>query len=241
MIGATQDITARRSAEIKLFESERKLMQERLTRQKELTHAVQAAQENERSEIGKELHDNLNQILGAAKLYIELAKTDEENREMCLDKSSGFILEVINEIRRISKTLSTPGIVIGLSDSIKILLADLIMVHAIKIEFHEVDVTEEDLDQRLQLTIFRIVQEQLNNILKHAQATRATIKLTRKRSELILRISDNGIGCNILEPEKGIGIVNIRSRAELYHGKVTIVSKPGDGYKLKVVLPCNTI
>ena len=85
MIGATQDITVRKAAEFKLLE-------------------------NERSEIAQELHDNLNQILGAAKLYIEMAKTDDENREMCLDKSSAFIMEVINEIRKISKTLSTPGI-----------------------------------------------------------------------------------------------------------------------------------
>jgi PAS domain S-box-containing protein len=237
MIGATQDITVRKSAEIKLLESERQLAQERSTRQKEIIHAVLTAQENERSEIGKELHDNLNQILGAAKLYIEMAKTDEENREMCLNKSSGFIVNVIEEIRRISKTLSTPGMNMGLFDSIRMLLDDLIMVHALKIEFQTTGVVEENLDERLQLTIFRIVQEQLNNILKHAKATRATINLTRLANKIILLISDNGNGCNILEEETGIGISNIKSRAELYHGKVTIVSLPGEGYALKVVLP----
>jgi PAS domain S-box-containing protein len=239
MIGATQDISARKSAEIKLLESERKLVEERLTRQKAVTYAVQAAQENERSEIGKELHDNLNQVLGAAKLYIEMAKTDEENREMCLDKSSGFIMNVIEEIRRISKTLSTPGMNMGLFDSIKILLDDLIMIHAIKIEFQEAGINEEDLDARLQLTIFRIVQEQLNNILKHAKATHALINLTRQGNEIFLVISDNGEGSNILEAEKGVGIINIKSRVEPYHGKVTTVSKPGEGYELKVVLSMN--
>jgi len=158
MIGATQDITVRKSAEIKLLESERKLVQERLTRQKEMIHAVLTAQENERSEIRKELHDNLNHILGAAKMYIEMATTDEENREMYLQKSSDFIVGVIEEIRRISKTLSTPGKIMGLFDSIKILLDDLIMTHAIKIEFQKTGITEEELDERLQLTIFRIVQ-----------------------------------------------------------------------------------
>ena len=239
MIGATQDITIRKLAEIKLLESERKLAQERLTKQNEVTYAVQTAQENERSEIGKELHDNLNQILGAAKLYIEMAKTDEENREMCLEKSSGFIVNVIEEIRKISKTLSTPGMNMGLFDSIKILIDDLIVLHAIKIEFRVGGIGEEDLDERLQLTIFRIVQEQLNNILKHAKATCATINLTKHRNKIILHISDNGNGCNILEEEKGVGIINIRSRAELYHGRVTVVSKPGEGYSLKVVLPFN--
>ena len=93
MIGATQDITVRKSAE-------------------EVTHAVLTAQENERSEILKVLHDNLNQILDAAKMYIEMAKSDEENREMCLQKSSGFIVDAIEVIRRISKTLSPPGIIL---------------------------------------------------------------------------------------------------------------------------------
>jgi PAS domain S-box-containing protein len=236
MIGATQDITARKSAELKLLESEKILVRERLTRQKAMTHAALVAQENERSEIGKELHDNLNQILGAAKLYIEMAKTDEENREMCLEKSSGFIMNVIEEIRRISKTLSTPGMIMGLFDSINILLDDLITVHAIKIEFKKEGIDEEDLDEKLQLTIFRILQEQLNNILKHANATCATIDLTRNGNEIVLIVSDNGNGCNILENENGVGIINIRSRAELYHGIVTTVSNPGEGYALKVVL-----
>ena len=235
MIGATQDISVRKSAELKLLESEKELVRERLTRQKAMTHAALVAQENERSEIGKELHDNLNQVLGAAKLYIELAKTDEENREMCLEKSAGFIVNVIEDIRRISKTLSTPGMIMGLFESIKILLDDLMTIHAIKIDFQEVGISEEDLDERLQLNIFRIVQEQLNNILKHAKATCAIINLTKHGNEIILFISDNGIGCNLLEEAKGVGIINIKSRVELYHGRVTISSKPGEGYALEVV------
>jgi PAS domain S-box-containing protein len=239
MIGATQDITVRKSAENKLLESEKKLVQERLKRQKEITHAVLVAQENERSEIGKELHDNLNQILGAAKLYIEMAKTDDENREMYLEKSSGFIVNVIEEIRRISKTLSSPGMIMGLFESIKILLDDLSMINGIKIEFQESGINEEDLGEVLQLTIFRIVQEQLNNILTHAKATSATISLAKQGNEIILIIADNGNGCNLLQEKKGVGIININSRAELYQGRVTIVSKPGEGYVLKVVLPLN--
>jgi two-component system, NarL family, sensor histidine kinase UhpB len=85
------------------------------------------------------------------------------------------------------------------------------------------------------------VQEQLNNILKHAKATYATINLTRRGNEIILLISDNGNGCNILEEGKGVGIVNIKSRAEFYHGSVTIVSRPGEGYELKVVFPLNVL
>jgi PAS domain S-box-containing protein len=110
MIGATLDITTRKMAEIQLVESERNLGRERLKMQKEVTEAAQVAQERERADIGKELHDNLNQILGAAKMYIELAKTDEENREMCLNKSSDYLMTVIESIRKISKVLTFPQV-----------------------------------------------------------------------------------------------------------------------------------
>jgi signal transduction histidine kinase len=223
MIGATEDIT-----DTVLLEN--KLAQERQAKQREITEAVLMAHENERADIGRELHDNLNQILAVAKLYIQMAKTYEDKREMYLEKSAGFIENVIVEIRRISKTLVIPDTnITSLFDNIKNLLHDLIKIHAIKIDFHKDGIEEKDLDEKLQLTIFRIVQEQVNNILKHAEATHAIIYLSRHEDQIVLLISDNGKGC----------IINIKSRAELYGGNVTIVSKPGKGYELKVVLPLN--
>jgi PAS domain S-box-containing protein len=233
MIGATQDITARKIAE-------NELMEERVARQREITDAVLEAHEKERASIGKELHDNLNQILGAAKLYIELAKTDDESRGMCLEKSSGYIMKVIEEIRKISKTMAIPSPhLMGLIESINNLVDDLIVIHPVKIEFHEKGIVENMLDERLQLDIFRIVQEQLNNILKHSKATRATINLTGQGKEILLLISDNGEGYDTFQEVTGVGLINITSRAESYQGKVTVVSSPGEGYTLKVMLHNN--
>src|SRR5580658_1515365 len=154
MIGATCDISARKIAESQLIESERNLGRERLSMQKELTGAVLNAQERERADIGKELHDNLNQILGAAKMYVELAKTDDENREMCLDKSSGYLVVVIDAIRKISKALTFPEKrLMGLSESINILLDDLIIIQPLKIEFNENGIDEKSLSDKLRLDI----------------------------------------------------------------------------------------
>jgi len=229
MIGATQDITARKL-----------LMEERLSKQREITDAVLRAQENERSSIGKELHDNLSQILSVTKMYIQMAKTSEKEREVYLDKAGDFILEVIQEIRKISKTLIIPGIkIIGLFDNIKSLLNDMERIQSIKIEFNTEDINENELDEKLQINIFRIIQEQLSNILKHSIATLVTISLTEQENEVVLLISDNGVGCNPLNEIKGVGILNIRGRAELYGGTVGIVSEPGEGYELKVTLPLN--
>ena len=232
LYGTSQDITA-------MVLLENKLVAERRTKQSEITAAVLTAQENERAAIGKELYDNLNQILGATKMYIELAKKDEENREMLLEKSSVCIVNVIEVIRKISKTLASPGMQVGLFNSIKVLIADLIMVHPIEIQFRESNIKEKYLSEKLKLTIFRIVQEQMNNILKHSNATTAIIRLSRHENELILNISDNGSGFDILKEIEGVGIQNIKSRAELHNGAVTIVSNPGKGYKLKVALSLN--
>jgi len=105
------------------------------------------------------------------------------------------------------------------------------------IEFQENNIEEEDLNEKLQLTIFRIVQEQVNNILKHANASYATINLSRQKNTITMLISDNGKGCDILKVKNGVGIINIKSRVELYRGTVSIVSKPGAGYEMNVVFP----
>ena len=232
MIGATHDITER-------VYMENVLMQERKNRQKEITSAVLTAQENERADIGKEMHDNLNQILGAAKLYIELAKTDDENRPMCLERSSAYILDVIQEIRKISKNLITPAMVMGLSESIHIIVDDILLAHSMTIDF-EYAVSEDLINEKTQLNVFRIVQEQMNNILKHASATHVSISLTQTENDIILLIYDNGKGCDLKKERKGVGIINIKSRVELFDGMLDIKSAPGEGYFLNVIIPLNT-
>ncbi len=234
IIGATQDIT-------ETVVLEKKMIEERASRQIEMTDAMLTAQENERSDIGKELHDNLNQILAVAKMYIQMAKTKVKDRDLYLDKSYGFIVDVIDEIRKISKHLVIPGVhIFSLTDNIKNLIDDLKTVDPIQIDFHESGINEEMLNQKLQMSIFRIVQEQVNNILKHAKASYATIDLCRDGNELMLLISDDGDGCNVVAEKKGVGLINIKSRAELYGGKVSVISQPNEGYLLKVVIPAGS-
>lgn len=235
MIGATQDITEKVALQNKLVMLHK-------TQQRELTEAVLAAQERERSDIGREMHDNLNQVLAVAKMYIQMSKKSEKDRDMYLDNSCKFISNVIEDIRNISKHLVIPDAhIIGLFDNIKNLLYDLAKVHTINFEFYKNDIEENELDEKLQLTIYRIVQEQMNNILKHAEATHATINLTREKGNMVLYISDNGKGCDMAYEKQGLGIINIKSRVELYNGSVSITSKPGEGYELKVLLPLKAL
>ncbi len=171
-------------------------------------------------------------------MYVELAKTDEESLQFCLDKSSSLIKSVIEEIRKISKTLTVPQRNIMLiAESIGILLEDLAAVDPIKITFTEKGLDEEKLSDKIRLDIFRIVQEQLNNILKHAEATHATINLIQEDAHVLLQIHDNGKGCDSMEDNGGIGMMNIRARVQAHQGELSVVSRPGEGFGLMIILP----
>ncbi|MEP7236780.1 MAG: PAS domain-containing protein [Ferruginibacter sp.] len=236
IIGATADITA-------IISLENKSELDRLTSQRLVTDAVLTAQEKERVIIATELNENLSQLLVAAKWNIHIAKTDTAKSSLCLDNAVEYVDKVIADIKRIYKTLLIPDRhIFGLFDNIKSLILDMGKIYPITFKFYEGGIDEEeDLDKNLQIDIFRIVQEQLNNIINHAHALRATIKLIKQNNKIILAVSDDGKGCNLLTGKTGVGIINIKSRAGLYNGTVTIASKPGKGYTLKVVFPCITI
>jgi two-component system sensor histidine kinase UhpB len=217
---------------------ENRLIEERLNHQQEITEAVMSAQEKERAFIGWELHENISQILAATKIYIKMASTNVSNRKLYLGKTCVMVQDAIDEIKKISRSLVIPSAhFIGLYGSIRNLLHDTERINSITINFHAKDVDEEFMDEKLQLTIFRIVQEQVANILKHAKAPMAAISLTKEHDQFILRISDNGGGCDTSKKTKGVGIRNIRSRTEAYRGNLSILTKPGEGYELKVALP----
>lgn len=231
MIGATQDI----SEKVLLQE---KLVEQRKINQREITEAIVTAHENERMQIGQELHDNLNQVLAVTKMYVQLARKYKNKRDLYLEKSTGFLTDIMEEIRKITKTLVPLGMeLIGLSDNIKIMIDDFRATHPIEIDFHDNGINTETLNEKLQLNIFRIIQEQLNNISKHSKATLVNIKLGEHKNQIILIISDNGKGCDMTKRRTGIGIRNIRSRVELFDGTTSIVSQPGKGYSLTTSFP----
>lgn len=209
---------------------EEKVALEKSIKQKEITEAVIAAQESDRSEIGRELHDNVNQLLTAAKLYTDMAKTDEKNKEAFLTNASTYMVTAMEEIRKLSKTLITPSIKDeGLKDAVKTMIEDIMMVHPIKIKFNADNFNESSLNEKYKLNIFRIVQEQINNVLKHAKANTINIDFEEKKDNVIISICDDGIGFDVTKRKKGIGIDNIISRAEVYKGEVIINSEPGKG------------
>ena len=233
MIGTMEDITARVALE-------RELEQETLLKQKQIAEAVVTAQEKERTEIGKELHDNVNQLLSASKLYIDAAASDISNNEILLGQASGYIKNAIEEIRSLSKVLHAPLInELGLCESISNLTDDIMMVNELQINIDLRDFTEDKLNENFKLTLYRIIQEQLTNILKHSKASQANILLSTNENDIYLEVNDNGIGFDTTKKRQGIGLSNIQSRVSMYEGKLDVFSGQDQGSKLSVKFPLN--
>jgi PAS domain S-box-containing protein len=213
------------------------VVDEKIAAQKEVARAIIVTQERERSEIAKELHDNVNQLLTTAKLYVENIDCFPEQRPEFLKKSVCLLQRSISEIRLLSKQLVTPVINdIGFKATVDELLHHYSSLRLFEIELNY-DLEEENLDKGLQLTIYRIIQEQLNNIVKYAKASRVTIAVTQEGDKLGVMIRDNGIGFDTTNVVKGLGLNNMKNRAEVFKGKIRISSKTGAGTEVVVAFP----
>ena len=214
---------------------QRQLVDEQMNKQKEIARAVINAQEKERAEIGEELHDNINQLLTASNLFLNHSLT-QDNYKPFIIKSKEIICDAIEEIRKLSKELVGPSKMEakGLITSVMDLIYDISLVKNININFNYSFYKEEQTDVDFKVVIYRIIQEQLNNILKHAEASEAEIELKKRKDSLVLLIKDNGKGFNTAAKRKGIGLKNIEHRVEIYNGSVEIFSSPGKGCKMEI-------
>ena len=113
----------------------------------------------------------------------------------------------------------------------------MMFVNPVKISCKVSAFIEDGINNRFKLNLFRIVQEHLNNILKHAKATTIGIELTQTKEFILLTITDNGVGFDIAKKQTGIGIANIKSRAMSYQGVSDFRSQPGEGCILNIKFP----
>jgi PAS domain S-box-containing protein len=231
MIGAAQDISERKRLENELLESE-------LNRQKLISQATIDSQEKERNEISKELHDNVNQVLTTTKLYLDLASSNNELKDELIRKCSNNVIYVINEIRQLSRSLMLPSFGdLGLIDSIKDLVENINATHKLSVTFFQSSLDETTLKDNQKLMILRIIQEGLNNILRHAQASLATIHLVQTKKHVRLFIRDDGKGFNPKQVKPGAGLNNIQNRVSLFNGTLYIHSSFGKGTELIIDIP----
>ncbi len=214
---------------------EQKLEEERLRKQHEITEAVISAQEKERNKIGTELHDNVNQILAGSRLYLSIIKKEQGKNHQLIEETDKLIYSAIQEIRSLSHSLVPPV----LNESELIEAIDNIINIATK--SGELVVTKDlsgfnknAISDKMKLGIYRIVQEQFNNILKYAKAKSVKLKLKNKGNKVFLSIKDDGVGFDPSQKSTGLGLLNIKTRASLFKGDMKVISSPGKGCELIV-------
>jgi PAS domain S-box-containing protein len=214
---------------------EQKLEEERYRKRMEITDAVITAQERERQEIGIELHDNVNQILAGSLMYMGLLKKEINKPSELFTDIDKLITGAINEIRRLSHSLIPPSLnELELGEALDHFIAIMKKASLFEIRKDLYDFDEDAISDKLKLAIYRIVQEQFTNIFKHARAKHILIRLYHENDKLYLRIKDDGIGFNASNVSRGVGLINIQTRASLFNGQMEINSTPGEGTELVV-------
>jgi signal transduction histidine kinase len=211
------------------------MLEEEEKYQRLLTEQMITVQEREREWIGRELHDNVGQVLTTVKLYLETAS--KQGNDPLISRSMQLVNSSITEIRNLSHQLSAPTLgTHSLIDSINVLIETISFSTNLIIEFDHKGYTRHVIKSQ-KLALYRILQEQLSNILKHAEATNIWITLVQSDGNIILTVKDNGKGFDAIVQTDGMGINNIISRTKVFDGTVQLDTAPGKGYLLEVSIP----
>jgi signal transduction histidine kinase len=212
-----------------------------------LTLQLMTAQETERKRISMELHDDLGQSL----TFLKLQLRDIENNlppdlwelKQCSAELRSYLNEVIDKVRRISRDLS-PSILVnlGLPAALTNLVEDFCRFHDCELAM-ELDNLKDVFAPEEEISIYRIFQEALNNIAKHAKADQISISAKSNDGYLRFQVEDNGRGFNVLDIDngengiKGMGLAAIRERVRMLGGNFKIWSQPGKGTKITCHIP----
>ena len=231
------DITRRKTAEDRLKKSQKKLHI--------LSRALLNAQETERKRIAVELHDGISSNLTAVRLMLEqkIAEADcpDHGLETIVDK----LRTISSDTRRISRNLH-PSVLedLGLVAGFRSVIREFNNIKPDLVINPDISIDEKKIAHGIKLTLYRILQESMNNIIKHSQADTVDIGCTFTDGHLWLTIHDNGCGFNVDEvingeydELKGIGLASIQQRAEYCNGSFHIESSPVNGTRITVKIP----
>ncbi len=228
------DITERKET---LRKMEQEIINQKIQEQKKITRAIISAEEKERNRIGQELHDNVNQILASTKMYLDMAARGNEAMKELIKYPMELIDSSINAIRMLSHSQVTPLKNVDLEELVQFQLERLKEHTGIMPDF-VYRVTEGCLSDDLKLNIYRIVQEQINNIIKYAEAKKISISIQADEKLMRIETKDDGKGFDVNKKRNGIGITNMMNRVESFNGEMGISSSPGKGCSIHINIPC---
>jgi two-component system, NarL family, sensor kinase len=192
-------------------------------------------QEEERKRVAEDLHDRLGSTLSATKLYLNSTQASQSSSFI---RASELLDQAVTEVREISHNLLSGTLSrFGLLQALEELKTMVSNTNQLKMDVFTNGVTR--LPTNVEIIIYRIIQELVSNILKHAHATEITVQLTRHTHELTLTVEDNGIGFDTgkKNPKSGIGLMNVESRVAALRGSFYIDSGKGNGTTITINIP----
>ncbi|HYK56686.1 MAG TPA: sensor histidine kinase, partial [Flavisolibacter sp.] len=206
-----------------------------LETEKQLTamEAVLKGEEQERTRLAKDLHDGLGGMMSGIKYSLQTMKKNvimtPENQQ-AFERSIDMLDSSINEMRRVAHNMMPEALVkFGLDTALKDLCSEVNQTGALQVNYQSIGMDHALIDQTTAITIYRIVQELINNTMKHAAATNSIVQLSKTDDKLTITVEDDGKGFDTacLHMAKGIGWTNIMNRVEFLKGKLDIHSHPG--------------
>lgn len=234
------EVAERKRVEAALLESEAVLHQ--------LSNNLLTVQENERQRISVELHDELGQSLAALKLQVRglLRSRDSESTDFLqkgCDELRSSINDIIENVRRLSRDLS-PVLLedLGIDAALDYLVSNFAKLSNMDAEINLIEINTY-FGHKAQRMIYRIVQEALNNMSKHAEATWFEVSIKKHKNRIFLVVKDNGKGFNVEEvyasisPEKGMGLTAMGERVRILRGSLDFEAEPGQGTAVHITLP----
>jgi signal transduction histidine kinase len=207
--------------------------------QRERIYAEITIQENERRRIANDLHDSLGPVLSSVKLQINSISISDPEDQQIINKAGRHLDEIIASIREISYNLLPNTLQRkGLSEAVREFIGHINSKHVLNIRFYQVkDIL---IPSEKEIHLFRMIQEIVQNTLKHAKAKDLQIALGEENRNVLILTKDDGIGFDIERARKettGLGLKSIESRAEILQGVISLESAPGQGTSYFVKIP----
>lgn len=234
-----KDIQQRRKAEKELRQSREQI--------RELTREILRAQENERQRIALDLHDNVAQDLSSIKFILESMAVDMRGMpeaDAQRQQVVAVLLKCIEFVRTLSHDLLPPSLaVLGLAEALEQFCREIGTAAGFTVSFQEHGMQQCDLPYEVSINLYRLVQEAVSNVRKHAGATSLVVNLQCENDRLTLTLTDNGGGfipnTRVVEAakEKRMGLRSMEERVGLLRGNLQITSSPGKGTTIKVEVP----
>lgn len=221
----------------------RRLKDAIIKEQHQAAKAVILGQEQERSQLSQHLHDGVGQTLSGLKMNLQALDERIETKEEAniFENSMTLLNDAIDEIRNISHRIQPNNIVrLGLKNALQ-LLTEKIKSDKMRM-YLDVDNGIDKIESDIQLIIYRILQESINNVIKHSKARTVQISLHIKANRLYVAVADDGVGFDTSEPQlqSGIGLNNIYTRIRFLQGNIVIRSQYNEGTRLSFDIPLIT-